>query len=77
MDYVPEVILNGTYPGEQFGWSVSSAGDVNKDGYSDVIVGAPLNDAAGEDAGRTYVFLRRSVNGQHSRCSHDRSGNRR
>ena len=57
MDYIPEIVLNGTYPGEQFGWSVSSAGDVNKDGYSDVIVGAPLNDAAGEDAGRTYVFF--------------------
>lgn len=57
MDYIPEVILNGTYPGEQFGWSVSSAGDVNKDGYSDVIVGAPLNDAAGEDAGRAYIFF--------------------
>lgn len=57
MDYVPEVILNGTYAGEQFGWAVSSAGDVNKDGYSDVIVGAPLNDAAGQDAGRTYIYF--------------------
>ncbi len=57
MDYIPEVILNGTYAGEQFGWSVSTAGDVNKDGYSDVIVGAPLNDAAGQDAGRAYIFF--------------------
>ncbi|GGM98140.1 hypothetical protein GCM10010967_34940 [Dyadobacter beijingensis] len=38
------------------GFSVSSAGDVNKDGYSDVIVGAPLYDWNGVDAGVAYVF---------------------
>ncbi len=56
MDYVPDVILNGTNIGDQFGFSVASAGDVNADLYSDVIVGAPLNDAAGTDAGRAYIF---------------------
>jgi hypothetical protein len=38
------------------GFSVSSAGDVNKDGYSDVIVGAPMYDWNGEDAGAAFVF---------------------
>lgn len=38
------------------GFSVSSAGDVNKDGYSDVIVGAPKYDWNGEDAGAAFVF---------------------
>ena len=56
MDYVPDIILNGVTAGDQFGFSVSSAGDVNADLYSDVIVGAPLNDAAGTDAGRAYFF---------------------
>lgn len=56
MDYVPDVILNGTNIGDQFGFSVACAGDVNADLYSDVIVGAPLNDAAGGDAGRAYIF---------------------
>ncbi|WP_353717490.1 integrin alpha [Dyadobacter sp. 676] len=38
------------------GYSVSSAGDMNGDGYSDVIVGAPMYDWNGVDAGVAYVF---------------------
>lgn len=56
MDYIPDVILNGASAGDEFGFSVASAGDVNGDLYSDVIVGAPLNDAAGSNAGRAYVY---------------------
>jgi len=40
-----------------FGVSVASAGDVNGDGYSDVIVGAPLYDNGQLDEGRVYVYL--------------------
>ncbi|MFN8179615.1 MAG: FG-GAP-like repeat-containing protein [bacterium] len=39
-----------------FGSSAGTAGDVNGDGYSDVIVGAPLYDGAQSDAGRVYVY---------------------
>src|SRR5439155_1612578 len=46
----------GAAAGDRFGSSVSSAGDVNGDGYADVIVGAPFNDAGGADAGRAYVY---------------------
>ena len=43
---------------DEFGFSVSSAGDVNSDGFSDVIVGAPDHDPAGlTDAGRAYIFF--------------------
>jgi hypothetical protein len=35
---------------------VSTAGDVNGDGYSDVIVGAPLYDNGQTDEGRAYVY---------------------
>jgi len=41
-----------------FGDGVASAGDVNRDGYSDVIVGVPDWDgAAGADAGRAFLFM--------------------
>ena len=39
------------------GFSVSSAGDVNGDGFDDLIVGAHLNDAGGSNAGAAYVVF--------------------
>jgi hypothetical protein len=49
-----------------FGWSVASAGDVNRDGYADLVVGAPNNSGAGKaylyhgsaDSGCTVSCLR-------------------
>ncbi len=57
MDATPDLVLDGEAAGDYFGISVASAGDVNKDGFGDVIVGAYQNDAGGADAGRAYVFL--------------------
>ena len=49
-------VFTGEAAGDWFGQSVSDAGDVNNDGYDDVIVGARNNDAGGTDAGRAYVY---------------------
>jgi hypothetical protein len=41
----------------RFGQSVASAGDVNGDGFDDVIVGAPQYDSGSRDEGRAYIYL--------------------
>ena len=46
--------INGENTGDKSGRSVSSAGDVNDDGYDDIIIGAPRTDD--EDAGYSYVI---------------------
>jgi hypothetical protein len=40
-------------PGDNFGWSLSKAGDLDGDGYGEVIIGAPLNNNA---SGSGYIF---------------------
>jgi hypothetical protein len=41
----------------EYGSSVSTAGDVNGDGYSDVLVGAPSYDNGETDEGRSFIYL--------------------
>jgi hypothetical protein len=43
-------------PADTFGRHAAGIGDVNHDGFADIIVGAPNNDAGGNNAGRAYVF---------------------
>ncbi len=44
-------------PYEYSGFAVSGAGDVNLDGYADMLVGAIANDDAASDAGAAYLVL--------------------
>jgi hypothetical protein len=47
----------GEHSGDESGISVCGGGDVNKDGYDDILVGAWYNDDAHPDAGKTYLIL--------------------
>ncbi len=58
----PDLATSSTWTAEsdqaeaQFGVSVGTAGDVNGDGYSDVIVGATYYDNGQTDEGRAFVY---------------------
>lgn len=54
-------VINGASPDDLAGRSVSGAGDVNGDGLSDVIVGAPESDPNGSRSGASYVVFGRST----------------
>src|SRR5204863_237799 len=42
----PSIVISSTHAGDDFGFPVASAGDVNGDGYADVIVGAIWTDGS-------------------------------
>ena len=54
-------IIQGDTAGDQAGFSVASAGDVNGDGFADLIVGAPYGDDGGNAAGEAYVVFGKST----------------
>lgn len=56
LDDQADLTLNGA-GGDVLGSSVAAAGDLNKDGFDDLIVGASQNDVAGADAGSAYVYF--------------------
>lgn len=52
-----DTLLHGDQTNEYFGTSVADAGDVNGDGYWDVIVGAPNYDNGQNNEGGVFLFL--------------------
>ncbi|MBN2487074.1 MAG: FG-GAP repeat protein, partial [Bacteroidales bacterium] len=54
MDGGADLTLNGEATGSWFGNVVSAAGDINADGFDDVLIGAPRHNI---NSGRSYLYL--------------------
>jgi hypothetical protein len=50
-------VIRGATASDWAGVAVSGAGDVNGDGFADVLVGASLADSGGPDSGNAYVIF--------------------
>ncbi len=48
--------LNGEFGGDRFGTAVAGGGDLDDDGFDDVAVGAPRQDAGKTQNGAIYIF---------------------
>ncbi len=58
MDNTADLFFYGEAASDNFGYSLSNAGDVNNDGYDDILVGAYMADPGGlGSAGRAYLYL--------------------
>lgn len=51
-----DIRIEGEEPFDEGGTGLSANHDIDGDGASDLIMGAPFNDAGDEDAGRAYLF---------------------
>ena len=66
MDTRPDIIFEGENRGDWFGRRISARGDVNGDGYNDILVGARR--WGEEDNGRAYLFFGNTKEQMNSKC---------
>lgn len=55
LDAMSDAHISGEAPNDLYGTSVAMVGDVNGDGFADMVIGAPANGAT--DAGAAYLVL--------------------
>ena len=66
LNTVPDVVLEGEKRGDWFGRRITARGDVNNDGYKDILIGARY--AGGENRGRAYLFFGNTKEQMDSKC---------
>ena len=59
----PDRVISTGANGDMFGYSISTHGDVNNDGYTDMVVGAPRNALNQNNPGRAYLYLSNGTSG--------------
>ncbi|MBD3241991.1 MAG: hypothetical protein GF331_15485 [Chitinivibrionales bacterium] len=73
----PDDVLQANVASAGFGRSVNTAGDVDGDGYSDVIIGSPTFTSGQTDEGAAYIYLggsRGILTPYHVRIQSNRTG---
>ena len=55
--------LQGEHVDDHFGQSVSAAGDINHDGFDDLVIGAHGRDTNGSNTGTTYIVFGQNFSG--------------
>lgn len=53
----PGLVINGAMAGDETGYAVSGAGDVNGDGLDDLLIGAHWADTTGNNSGAAFVVF--------------------
>jgi hypothetical protein len=53
----PDFVFYGGQPNAQLGYAVNQAGDVNGDGYDDIVVGAPYFNGGSVTTGAIFIFF--------------------
>jgi len=54
---IPDVVFKGEFTGDRFGRNQSTAGDINDDGYDDIVIGAYQHSSNSGHGGKAYVYL--------------------
>ncbi|OQX89334.1 MAG: hypothetical protein B6D65_03750 [candidate division Zixibacteria bacterium 4484_93] len=57
LDTIPDIVMFAENYGDRFGWSIRRIGDINGDGYEDIVITAARADCYREDDGKAYIYL--------------------